>query len=374
MEGGLWPRRSMRILDRYVLASFCLSFVMTLVVVTFVMSLGIVFKVTDLIVSGVPWRPILLMFLYGMPQALSLAIPISVLTACLLTFGRLSADSEIVAMKASGVSVHQVMVMPLWLAMVLALLCVYVNNELVPRGNYAQRNQKANIGVTTPLQLLEVGRFISDFPGWIVYVGRKEGRTLENVRIYDLTRPGIKREIRATRGEVREESGADIVLDLFDVRVNPISEQSPFSAWAAKYPVRIVDALKKRVYRPKPSDYPLPKLISGMLRPEGDMAQLRGDDLLQHRTILAVELNKRMALASACFAFAVLGIPLGIRSHRRESSLGMLMSLVFVFFFYVFILVAEAFQKRPELFPHLITWVPVILSMAIGAWLTRRVE
>ncbi|NIQ74338.1 MAG: LptF/LptG family permease, partial [Gammaproteobacteria bacterium] len=74
-------------------------------VVTFVMSIGIVFKVTDLLAQGVAWKPMVRILFFGFPQAFALAIPVSTLTACLLLFGRLSADGEITAMKANGVSV-----------------------------------------------------------------------------------------------------------------------------------------------------------------------------------------------------------------------------------------------------------------------------
>ena len=364
----------MRILNRYIIGSFYMSFLLTLLVVTFVMCIGVVFKVTDLIVRGVPWRPIVRIFLYGLPEAMSLSIPVSLLTGCLLSFGRLSADSEITAMKASGVSMKQIITMPCWFALVLSIFCVYLNNELVPRGHFGRRDTMARLGVEAPLQLLEVGRYMRDFPGWTVYIGRRHERELSNVRILDLRKPDFRREIRATRGVVREATGSDIIIDLFDVRVNPLSEDNPMPAWIAKYPVRIENALRSRSYQPKPEDYPLVRLVQGLLHAERDLTELRGDDIRQHRTILAVELNKRLTLAAACVAFAVLGIPLGIRSHRRESSIGIAISLVLVFGFYVFVLIAEALQKKPHLSPHLIMWLPVLVALFIGFRLIRNSE
>ena len=90
----------MKIIHRYVAAVFLLSFLVTLVIVTFVISMGAVFKITDLLAKGVAWRSVLSMYLCGIPVALTFSITVSALTASLLIFGRLSADGEIAAMKA----------------------------------------------------------------------------------------------------------------------------------------------------------------------------------------------------------------------------------------------------------------------------------
>ena len=103
----------MRIIHKYMTLSFLTTFLMTLFVFTFVMSIGIVFKVTDLLALGVSWKPILRILMSGLPTAMSFSIPISVLTACLLLFGRLSADGEITAMRACGIGLRQVIAGPL---------------------------------------------------------------------------------------------------------------------------------------------------------------------------------------------------------------------------------------------------------------------
>ena len=90
------------------------------------------------------------------------------------------------------------------------------------------------------------------------------------------------------------------------------------------------------------------------------------------RTKLAVEVNKRLALALSCFSFALLGIPLGIRSHRRESSIGIGLALVLLFVFYLFIIVADAMVDRPEWRPDLIPWIPVLGSQLLGALLLYK--
>ncbi|MCE9614174.1 MAG: LptF/LptG family permease [Lentisphaerae bacterium] len=362
----------MRTLNRYLTGSFLLTFVLSLLIVTFVMCIGILFRVTDLIARGVSWQPVLKVLLYSFPQSLTYAIPVSVLTSGLLVFGRLSADGEITAMRASGVNMWAIVKPPCILAAVLSLFCVVLNNELVPRGHYASRVELTQLGAQTPLELLEEGRFIQDFPGMTLYIGKRRGDQLFNVRIYDLRKPGLRREVRAASGKVRAEPGGDITIDLTDVRIDPFADDRPGAAYCETWTQTIPREGRKRVYRPDKDDKTLWALIQVIRHPEHDFPQLSGEDIERYRMMLTVELHKRLSLGASCFAFAMLGIPLGIKAHRKESAVGLAMSLLVLFNYYAFILVAEALEKRPEMHPNLITWLPILISVVVGAWLIDR--
>ena len=87
-----------------------------------------------------------------------------------------------------------------------------------------------------------------------------------------------------------------------------------------------------------------------------------------------IEANKRIAMAVSCLSFTALGIPLGIKSRRRESSAGIVLSLLLLFGFYFFILLAEALTEKPHLRPDLIVWFPVIASQLGGFFLMRKMN
>jgi len=86
-----------------------------------------------------------------------------------------------------------------------------------------------------------------------------------------------------------------------------------------------------------------------------------------------VEANERLALSIGCFAFALLGIPLGITSRRKESSAGIGISIMLVFIFYFFIILAQSLTDSPQWHPQLIVWLPVLLSELGGFLLIRRI-
>ena len=276
-------------------------------------------------------------------------------------------------MKACGLSLWQVATAPVCTGVVLALLCLYINHDLAPRSHFARRSAVAALGTTSPLELMEEGRFIQDFPGLTLYIGKRSGGNLTNVRIYDLREPGLRREIRASSGFVRaSDDGKDLLVDLYDVRVDPVAKDRPGTLYCDKWPVRIKDALNRRGYRKKLDDYTFSELLTRIGDPARHYPHLRGEDLDEQAMAVRVEFNKRLSLSFSCFGFLLLGFPLGIKTHRKESSIGVGMSLFLVFNFYLFVIVAESMARRPVLRPDLIVWLPVFLSLLIGSRLIYR--
>ena len=98
------------------------------------------------------------------------------------------------------------------------------------------------------------------------------------------------------------------------------------------------------------------------------------EDLIRQKTSMVVEANERLSLALSCFAFTLLGIPLGMKSRRKESSAGVGIALLLVFVFYLFIIIADSLVGHPELHPELIAWLPVVLAQGAGFYLIHRLN
>lgn len=361
----------MRILDRYIILSFLLAFVVTLLIFTFVMCIGLVFKVTDLLARGASWRLILEIFAYGIPSALSFGIPVSLLTASLLIFGKMSADREIVAMKSGGISLWQILSGPVILSVFLSIVCLYINCEMAPTAQYLQRVAVKTLGIEASLDLLEEGRFVRDFPGLTVYIGRKHGDRIFDIIIYDFSGPK-RREIRAQSGTIRiSEDRTEFLVELWDVWVDPFyGDQRGF---CHRFPFRIpMDTGRLSRMSKKEAEYTTEELLSRMNDVAAFFPDIAPVDMEKQRTSLKVEMNKRVVLAVSCFAFMLLGGTLGIKAHRKESSIGIAMSLFLVLNLYVFMIIAESLEKRPEMHPALIAWFPILVSVALGGYLAWR--
>ncbi|MFC1498592.1 LptF/LptG family permease [Verrucomicrobiota bacterium] len=366
----------MKTIHKHITVGFLVTFFATLVVLTFVMSIGVIFKITDLLARGVAWRSICYVFLCGLPPALAFSIPVSALTSSLLVFGRLSADGEITAMKACGISMRQIISPCLLVALLLMTLCIYINNELAPICHHARRQVIATLGTGSPMEFFEEeGRFIQDFDGLVIYIGKKKQDHFKDIRIYDLREAGVRREIQAEWGTIGMDTNKnELLIDLHNGHIDPLHKDTPgrtvFKGKLSLPPIK--NALKRRVPSKRVEGMTMSELIDGIRYTNVRFPEFNHNDITRAKTALTVELNKRFALSISCFAFVLLGVPLGITAHRKESSVGVGISLFLVFNFYLFVIIAESLSKRPEVCPHLILWVPVIISVTIGSWLVHR--
>nr|MBA2431055.1 LptF/LptG family permease [Chthoniobacterales bacterium] len=67
-------------------------------------------------------------------------------------------------------------------------------------------------------------------------------------------------------------------------------------------------------------------------------------------------------------------VPLGITAHRRETSMGFLLSLLVAFFYFLFVIVADTLRSNPRVYPELLVWFPNVLFLALGLWMFRRLS
>lgn len=368
----------MRILNRYLTRDFLITFAMTLAVFTFVMSIGAVIKAIDLIARGASGAVILKVFIFNMPFTMMFTIPMSVMTTVLLLFGKLSMDGEITAMRSCGISMWEITAPVIMLSIVLSLLCLYISNTLAPRCWYARRNILHKIGGENPAALLEEGRFIREIPGYLIYIGKKQKNTFKDIIIYEVDEAGkVLRNIRAREGDVayNKDTGRMKLNLRGNVRIHQPGRMPPY-IFAENHPLDfdMSDMLKRGQAHKKVSDLVFMELVRAIRDVEKNRKDITPEDAAKERMKLMVQANKRLGLSIACFAFTILGIPLGLKSHRRESTAGIGISLILVFVFYLFIILAETLENKPHYRPDLIIWIPIVSAEIIGFLLLRRVQ
>jgi len=374
----------LKTLERYVFGAFLSSFLLAFVVLTFVLTIGLMVQIVGYILDGIPMSLIGEFAMVSFPETLQWTMPLALLVASVLVFSRMSADSEIAAMRACGVHLLTIMRWPLVFAGLCTLLGFAVNNEIVPRGHEVRRTLKTRVSVDTGLEALEPGRVISDFPKIKLYFGSKDGNWLHDVVAIDYSdSKGVPRHITAAKALVRSE-GRDILLDLYQMTVDPIDADHPTMARAGRFQYVMKDALSDRTYTKRDKDY---RLREAMARLEEYDAALKGVDaaerkgrnmkverdfLRRERSNLAVELSKRFVFAMASVCFVLIGIPLGIRAQRRESTIGMAISLATSLVYYMVVILMLGLQDTYSIHPEWLIWLAPAMCLALAARLVPR--
>lgn len=361
----------MKILERYVLTTYLTSFALAWLVLSFVLSVGILIKVTGLIAQGVSFGIVGKYMLSGLPEVMSMTIPLALLVSALLVFGRLSADSEISAMRACGVNFLTIMRWPLLVGLALSLFGVYLNNEVAPRGHLIRRNILAGSSIVVGLELLEPGRFIEDIPKMTLWFARKEGNWLYEVLVFDKRSTNVTREIRAEKALIRT-NGTDVVLDMYQVRVDPIQEGQPGAAMAAKFTHTLKNILRTKDYRKKTIDFDTQQLFAEVNRIKSETDPRLGKERRKALCQTYFEINRRLVWSAAAFCFVLIGVPLGIKAHRKETTIGMAISMVVGVTFFLCLILAQSIKDKPALYPYVLVWIPVIVCGAIAAVLIPK--
>jgi lipopolysaccharide export system permease protein len=400
----------MKTLHLYILRQAISTLVMTVCVFAFILLLGnILREILALLVNGqasllVVFKAIVLL----LPWIMAWVLPFALLTAMLLLFGRLSADNELTAIKASGISLLALVTPLLVFSLLMSGVCAWFNLKVTPESRVTYKRLLLEAGLQSPDALITEDRFIVEIPGVILYVRKKSGDWLEDVRIYNLDEKTGEITTRTTAAKARVKwdqqsnkalfelvNGKTEAREFRDVPVHapaamlpatnligtnilqnilsnampgPIIGKMPVAEWHFGSFVSNVFELDLKKARSSERTPKISDMTFVELRRELSKRQKQGVEI----SPVIVQMHQQVAFSFASFAFTLLAIPLGIRAHRRETSAGMAMALILVAVYYSFLLLGEALKLRTNLHPHLIVWIPNLLFQTLGVLLLWR--
>jgi lipopolysaccharide export LptBFGC system permease protein LptF len=367
----------MKIIDRYVGGSVVATALFGVTVLSLVLVLGNLFKeLLDVIINNpdVPITTVLSFMALVLPFSLTFTIPWGFLTALLLVFGRISADNELIALKANGVSIPRICVPVFLTAIALTGICFWINIEVAPRAEQQMTKAIVDIATSNPAALFRADEVVDQFPDRRVYVGAKEGDVLKNLIMFELNEQNEPlKMVHAKEGVLQPDpdpANTRLLIHLKDARFEQRDEKDPrdiskIRPWLAisegQFPIPLDKFYKEYLSGRRLSSYTLSELMTFI----GDGAD--GKLLEAH-----VELNKRFSASLACLAFALIAVPLGITTHRKETSVGFGLSLVVAFTYFFFIIMADTFRNVPAAHPSFLIWIPNVLFITLGSVLFWR--
>ncbi len=220
----------MKILPWYILRQHLVPFLIGFGVVTFIFEMDVLFEYLDLVINrGVPVGAVLQLFVLSLGFVVALSVPCAVLVAELMTFGRLSQDNEITALRASGVHLFRAILPSLLVSVLLAGGLTLFNNYVYPEANHAFANLLVDIHRMRPTVKLQEGVFITDLPGYNLLVQSVNGHTNEmrGVTIYQMNAGGPPTTILAHSGFLTyTPDGRTAVIELKDGEIHEIQAEA----------------------------------------------------------------------------------------------------------------------------------------------------
>ena len=321
------------------------------------------------------------------PLAITYALPMGLLTGVLLTLGRLSADHEITAMRAAGLSLPRLTVPVLVLGAIGAAVGLYFNFDSMPRARVEYHRELAEAVRTNSLSFIEEKTFIRKFPGYVLYVNDKEGSELKDFWGWKLDdEKRVTRIVHAATGHLDYDSSDNtLILSLTHVQVEERDEKSPenfadSSRTAMTERTEPIRLSLERFFKPgsvrvKPDWMTFSQLRAERARlaartPAPDQVKEFARDQMKLELVYQDKFNTALAV----FSLALIGVPLGIKVSRRETSANFGVALLLTLTYYLLTVAVKNLDRHPEYRPDLLLWVPNLLILGLGAWLFTRIE
>ncbi len=362
-----------KIIDRYILKEIAYPFFLILFVLTFVLLMGKIIQLMDLMVNkGVSFIDISKLFLLLTPSFLILTIPISLLISILIGLGRLSGDNELTILKASGMSLYKLLG-PVALASLIAFIITAVTSLfLVPHSKYATKNLLFNVAKKKASVGIKEKVFNDDFKGILLYAESipVHGDYMEGVIISD-TR--ISKEPSTIIAEkaflVSDPSLMTITLRLENGSTHTVDKmlknyrKMNFSSYDVNLDIESSIAEARNVNVKDSNEMTVWELAQKLKTAGSEDAVFRE---------MAIEYYKTITTPLSCIVFGILGIPLSIRAHRAVRSRGFALGLIIVFIYYIIRLGGEALVETGRLSPLIGTWSPNIIFCIVGFYLLIR--
>jgi LPS export ABC transporter permease LptF len=364
----------MKLIDRAISRELLVNVFFAIVVLSLVLVVGNIFrKLLPLLVNhDVPVEYLVSFIAYVLPFSLIFTIPWGLLTAILLVFGRLSADNELIALRSNGVSITRVCLPLAVVALICTLVCLWLNVQVAPAAQEKLRSTIFDLATRNPMALFGSDQVIDQFPGRKIYVGKKEGNKLDNIIVFEMNDDALPVRVTYARtGKLEADlENKRILMHLYDARYQQRDEQDPLdlrkirdgiSMSEGTLPISLDELYEKEKKKPSRSALSIEQLLD----------QLKSENT-HERSASRTEINKRFSFPFSCLAFALIGVPLGVTAHRRETSIGFAMGLIVAIAYFLFVIVGDALRAKPAFHPELMVWFPNLLFGVLGLLLFRR--
>ena len=379
------PWYSIPLIDRWLLGQIIPPMIFAISAFTVIsLSVGVMFDLIRKIVEyGLPLIQALKALIYSLPSFLVLSFPMAVLLSTLLSYGKLSANSELLALRSLGIKTSRIIAPAIAVSIFMTGLTFYFNDNLVPTSNkLAESTLRSGIGSSfnkekgkNNIIFSRKGSRIDASTNkptktntlltHIFYASRFENNIMREVTVLDFSRENIKQILTAESAIFNKDNSSWIFKDGSIVSTDSIGQTTSIKFKQYIYP--FVEGPLDLAKVPKDaSDMSLKEALEAenIYKKIGDLKEIRK---------IQVRIQEKFTLPCACLVFGLIGSILGSKSNLRSSkSQGFGLSVILILLYYVISFIFSAFGVKGLLPPIIAAWFPVIISLGAGFYFLRR--
>ena len=406
----------MKILERYILKENFKPFVVSLMVTTFVMLLDKIIDLLNLIIEKhLDIVTIVSIFGLSLPFILALTIPMAILLASIMSFGRLSVDNELIAFKSCGINIYTLLKPTVIAALFISFFMVYFNNAVLPETNHILKNMMIKANYRRPATAIVPGTF-NTMKNYTIYVKERIDDELFGILIYNREKTKFPQTISAEWGRIELANGGNsLKAILYNGQMHERDQKNPdkyniseFKMFTLNLPdlgfkmnkegtdyrgdrelssnamQEIVDERKIKIEEiqleidkiqlsiteinsndDEPFDKNKLKKHYNRLNLKQDKVVTLESDIRKYQ----VEIHKKYAIAFACVIFVLIGAPIGMMTKTSGVGMSFSVSAIVFLIYYGALTLGEELADKGVVSPFLAMWISNIVFSIIGIYL-----
>ncbi len=361
-------------LQRYLFQRFFFTSFYTVTLFVGILIIGNALKdVLPLLASGkIQWSFFFNILVHLTPSLVAYALPLGMSTATLLVLGRLSSHNELIAMKASGLSLYSIMAPLALLTALGTIFALVVNFYWGPAAISYYRSALSNLIRQRPLQFIQAGTFVKDFPGYMFYIEKKRNNWVDQCWLWELDDrqdSGINIFLHSKKGFLRYDAKTHhIILTLLHgsgekyTTHQGLSESQLITFENTSVALPLETLLGQNTFKKRLDHMKLSELLF----------QKRLAQTPAQKIPVNLEIQKRTVMSFAILTLIVISIPLGIKLSRAETSANIVLAIGLALAFYFIVMAITWLDTKPQYHPDWLIWVPGFILQLWGIGLFKR--
>jgi len=379
------PWYAIPLIDRWLLGQIIPPMLFAISAFTVIsLSVGVMFDLIRKVVEyGLPLFLALKVLFFSLPSFLVLSFPMAVLLSTLLAYGKLSSNSELLALKSLGIKTSRIISPAIALSIFMTGLTFYFNDNLVPKSNkLAETTLRAGIGGSFVEEKAKENIMFSRYGSrisastkkptrsnskltHIFYAQWYENKIMKNVTVLDFSREDFQKILKANSARFNKKNSSWIFSEGSIVSIDPNGQTTNIQFKEYIYP--FIEGPIELAKVPKDAnDMTLKEALKAekIYKNTGNLKEIRR---------IQVRIQEKFTLPCACLVFGLIGSSLGSKSNLRSSkSQGFGLSVILILIYYVMSFVFSSFGVKGLLSPIFAAWLPVLISLGSGAYFLRQ--